>query len=71
MTIEAVRKLPRAEKLRLMETLWEELSRSEGEFESPAWHAEELAKTQAQLAEGKEQILDWEVAKKKLRKRFE
>jgi len=37
----------------------------------PAWHAEELAKTQAQLAEGKEQILDWEVAKKKLRKRFE
>jgi len=49
----------------------EELSRSEGEFESPAWHAEELAKTQAQLAEGKEQILDWEVAKKKLRKRFE
>ena len=71
MTIEAVRKLPRAEKLRLMETLWEELSRSEGEFESPAWHVEELAKTQAQLAEGKEQILDWEVAKKKLRKRFE
>jgi len=71
MTIEAVRKLPRVEKLRLMETLWEELSRSESELESPAWHAEELAKTEKRLAEGKEQILDWQDAKKKLRKRFE
>jgi hypothetical protein len=71
MTIEAVRKLPRAEQLRLMETLWEELSRSEGELESPAWHAEELAATEQRLAEGKEQILDWEAAKKKLRQKFE
>jgi len=71
MTVEAVRKLPRAEKLRLMETLWEELSRSEEEFESPAWHAEELARTEQRLAEGKEQILDWEEAKKKLRQQFE
>jgi Putative addiction module component len=71
MTIEAVRKLPRAQKLRLMETLWEELSRSESELESPAWHAKELAETERRLAQGKEQILDWETAKKKLRKRFE
>jgi hypothetical protein len=71
MTIEAVRKLPREEKLRLMETLWEELSRSDSEFESPAWHAKELAETERRLAEGNEQILDWEGAKKKLRKRFE
>ena len=71
MTVEAVRKLPRAEKLRLMETLWEELSRSEDELESPAWHAEELTRTEHRLEEGKEQILDWETAKKELRKQFE
>jgi hypothetical protein len=71
MTIEAVRKLPRAEQLRLMETLWEELSRVDGELESPAWHGEELASTERRLAEGKEQILDWEAAKKELRKQFE
>jgi hypothetical protein len=71
MTIETVRKLPRAEKLRLMETLWEELSRSEDEFESPAWHARELAETERRLAQGKEEILDWETAKKNLRKQFE
>jgi hypothetical protein len=71
MTIEAVRKLPREEKLRLMETLWEELSRAEGELESPDWHADELAQTEQRLAEGKEQILDWEEAKKELRRQFE
>ena len=54
-----------------METLWEELSRVEGELESPPWHAEELAQTERRLAEGKEQILDWEAAKKQLRKQFE
>ena len=54
-----------------METLWEELSRVEDELESPAWHAEELALTEQRLAEGKEQVLDWEVAKKQLRKEFE
>ena len=71
MTIEAVRKLPRAEKLRLMETLWEELSRADGEFESPVWHAKELAETELRLTDGKEQVLDWETSKKKLRKQFE
>jgi hypothetical protein len=71
MTVEAVRKLPRVEKLRLMETLWEELSRPETEFESPKWHTKELAETERRMAQGKEQILDWETAKKKLRKRFE
>jgi hypothetical protein len=71
MMIEAVRKLPRAQKLRLMETLWEELSRVDTEFKSPSWHSKELVETERRVAEGKEKILDWEIAKKKLRKRFE
>jgi hypothetical protein len=41
-----------------METLWEDLSRSDEEFESPAWHAQELAATEQGLAKGKEQILE-------------
>jgi hypothetical protein len=71
MTIEAMRQLPRSEKLRLMETLWEELSRPDSEYESPAWHAKELAQTERRVAEGKEQIMEWEAAKKKLRSQFE
>ncbi len=71
MTIEAVRRLPRREKLRLMEALWEELSHPDSEYESPAWHARELSETERRLAEGKEQVMEWEAAKKKLRKQFE
>jgi hypothetical protein len=71
MTIDTVRQMPRSEKLKLMETLWEELSHPDSEFDSPAWHAEELAKTERRLAEGKEQVMDWEKAKKALRNKFE
>lgn len=67
MTIQAVHQLPRSEKLKLMEALWEDLSRPDSELQSPVWHAEELAATERRLAEGKEEMLDWEDAKKKLR----
>ncbi|HEY3914219.1 MAG TPA: addiction module protein [Verrucomicrobiae bacterium] len=67
MTVETLRQMPRSEKLKLMEALWDELSRADGEFESPGWHAEELAATQKRLAEGKERIIDWADAKRALR----
>jgi hypothetical protein len=71
MSIESLRQLPRSEKLKLMEMLWQELSQPENEYESPAWHAKELAATERRLAEGNEQILDWETAKKSLRSKIE
>jgi hypothetical protein len=71
MTIEALREMPRSEKLKLMEALWKDLSQPDSEFESPAWHAKELAETEQRLSEGKEQVLDWETAKKNLRSQFE
>lgn len=63
-----IQQLPRSEKLKLMETLWAELSRDEAELESPAWHADVLRDTAARLARGEEKILDWEQAKADLRK---
>lgn len=63
--------MSRSEKLKLMELLWEQLSRPDEAFESPAWHMHELAATEQRLAEGKEQVMDWEAAKKELRRRFE
>ena len=65
MTVEAIRDLPRSEKLKLMEALWEALTRPEDAFQSPAWHAAELAETERRLAEGKEQMLDWESCEKR------
>ncbi len=69
MTIETIQQLSRSEKLKLLEALWEDLSHPEDKFESPAWHAEELAKTEKRLADGKEQVLEWETAKRTLRNR--
>jgi putative addiction module component (TIGR02574 family) len=71
MSIAELRKLPRDEKLKIIETLWSDLAADDESFESPTWHAEELRKTEAELAAGRVEILDWEHAKKELRKRFE
>jgi hypothetical protein len=61
--IETVRKLPRSEKLQIMETLWEDLSRSEAELDSPDWHRQVLEETEQR----NETPLDWREAKKQLR----
>lgn len=71
MSIAELRKLPSAEKLRIIETLWADLAGDEDAFESPAWHEEELKKTEADFADRRIEALDWEDAKMELRKRFE
>ncbi len=71
MSIAELRKLPPDEKLKIIEALWGDLATDDDSFESPAWHAEELRKIDADLAAGRVEVLDWEDAKKELRKRFE
>ena len=68
MSVTEIHQLPRQEKLRLLETLWEDLSRDAAEMESPAWHATVLAETAQRLVNGQERVLDWEQAKAELRK---
>ena len=58
------------EKLRLMETLWADLSRYVADLELPAWHAQALQETEQRLAEGKEVAIDWETVKNQLRQRL-
>ena len=69
-TIE-IRNLSREEKLRVMETIWEDLSREDEEVESPDWHQKALQETERRFNSGQEKIVDWQVAKKELRERFE
>ena len=71
MSIAELRKLPPTEKLKIIEALWGDIAADDGSFESPAWHEEELRKTEAELAAGRVEVLDWDDAKKELRKRFE
>jgi hypothetical protein len=66
-----IEKMSRAEKIQAMEALWEDLSRSDAAVESPPWHRDVLRETEARVAAGREQIVDWQTAKKELRKRFE
>ena len=63
-----IQQMPRSEKLKLMETLWSDLSRDEAAVESPAWHADALRETEERVARGEEKILVWEQAKAELRK---
>lgn len=71
MSIAELRKLPRDEKLKIIETLWGDIAAEDTSFDSPAWHGDELRKTETDLAEGRVESLDWNDAKKELRKRFE
>jgi hypothetical protein len=59
-----------ADKLRVMEELWKDLTRKENEFESPAWHLKVLQEREERLEAGEETPIDWETAKKELRDRL-
>lgn len=65
-----IKKLSHDEKLRMMEALWEDLSREENIVRSPDWHRETLKETEENMAAGEESVVDWEDAKLKLRKRL-
>jgi len=71
MSIAELRKLPSDEKLKIIETLWSDVASDDEAFSSPAWHEEELRKTEADFAAGRLEVLDWDEAKKELRKRCE
>lgn len=66
-----IQHLSREEKLRVMEAIWEDLSRDDDQIESPDWHHKALQETDKRLRSGQEKIIDWDDAKKELRKRFE
>lgn len=62
--------MPLQEKLAAMETLWEALTRTPADIESPNWHKEILDNRQPRLAEGKSHFIDWEKAKGEIRSKL-
>lgn len=71
MSLAELRKLPADEKLKIIEALWSDVAADDASFSSPAWHEAELKKTEADLVAGRVESLDWNEAKKELRKRYE
>ena len=57
-----------SDKLGTMEALWDDLCRSGDELSSPSWHGEVLSERDTRVAEGKEEILDWDEAKERMRR---
>lgn len=62
--------LSRAEKLRMMDALWDDLTHDLEPFQSPAWHEDVLKETQQLVDNGEVEVLDWEKAKELLRKQL-
>lgn len=58
-----------AEKLRIMEALWEDLSRNAGALESPEWHGTVLQDRERRIASGEAHFSDWAQAREDIRKR--
>jgi len=65
---ELVMQLSRLEKLRLMESLWIDLSRVGDGVDSPPWHEAALWETERRVTSGEEEVLDWEEAKRRIRR---
>ncbi len=57
-----------AQKLNLMETIWDELTRDDKKLESPNWHEEVLRDREAAMKTGKASVSDWEEAKTRIRR---
>ena len=63
---EEILKLPKLQKISIMERIWADLSQDEEQVDIPNWHSEELKKAEKGLAEGKEKFEDWDEVKKRL-----
>jgi putative addiction module component (TIGR02574 family) len=59
-----------ADKIILMERLWDDLSRCPSNVAPPDWHGDVLAARLQAVKEGKTQFVDWNDAKKRLRDRL-
>jgi putative addiction module component (TIGR02574 family) len=62
----ALSKLTLAQKLDLMEAIWDDLAKHERTFVSPELHEEVLANREEALANGQETVSGWEEAKERI-----
>ena len=57
-----------AQKLELMEAIWDDLTKNEKTLESPDWHETVLKDREKALTAGKATVSDWEEAKERIRR---
>ncbi len=64
-----LKEMSRAEKLRMMEAIWNDLASDENSLESPEWHLDALQSAERSVKEGKAKFSDWESAKQRIRRK--
>ena len=69
--LEQIHQMPLHEKLRVMEAIWDDISREEENLEFPEWHKAILDERERLLNEGKDQFVDWEDAKRQIKEALE
>jgi putative addiction module component (TIGR02574 family) len=67
MSITEIHQLPLSEKLQIMEAIWEDLRAQAKDVPVPHWHEELLDARRDAVAQGHEEVLDWDDAKRSLR----
>lgn len=63
-----IRQMSLQEKLSAMEAIWEELSLQEDRLEVPQWQKNLLDDRERLVQEGKASFIDWETAKKEIKR---
>ena len=58
------------EKIRTMETIWDDLCRKADSISSPPWHEEVLNEREERIKKGGEEFIDWGSAKKNIRNKI-
>jgi putative addiction module component (TIGR02574 family) len=66
MSIAEVKQLPFAEKLQIMEAIWEDLRAEAERVLVPQWHKDLLDERRKAVEEGREELLDWDSIKDSL-----
>lgn len=59
-------KMTTEDKIRTMETIWEDLSKNAESMPFPSWHKDILDEREKAIEDGKEQFIDWDEAKKQI-----
>lgn len=65
-----IKKMSFEEKIQTMELLWDDLCRGSEVINSPSWHKDVLMEREKSLKDGTAEFIDWETAKKNIKKKL-
>ena len=59
-------KMTTEDKIRAMETIWDDLCKKDENIVSPLWHKDILGEREKAIENGKEEFINWSDAKKQI-----